>query len=172
MSHSRIEHSIARFERRGYTIGAAQNSKAMEFAITVPAHLLELMTPGCQAAPGVFCFACTADWSYVAADPDCCLWRCWNARALWPAGFRAGAHQRNFSVRHAAHQSERMLFTRAYWAVHAQSPGDLSGLARGDRGRFFWRLHHFFQLRLGDREDAGGRRLAAGVHVAGVEPDH
>jgi hypothetical protein len=37
--------------RRGTTF------KAMEFAITVPAHSLELMTPGCRAAPGVFCFA-------------------------------------------------------------------------------------------------------------------
>jgi CrcB protein len=31
--------------------------KAMEFAITALAEMPELMTPGCRAAPGVFCFA-------------------------------------------------------------------------------------------------------------------
>jgi hypothetical protein len=30
--------------------------KAMEFAITAPAHVLELMTPGSRTAPGVFLF--------------------------------------------------------------------------------------------------------------------
>ena len=48
--------AIVRFAGRGYTIGAVNNSKAMEFATTVPARMLELMTPGCRAAPGVFCF--------------------------------------------------------------------------------------------------------------------
>jgi hypothetical protein len=159
------QRAIVPFAGRGYTIGAVQNSRAMEFAITVPAHLLELMTPGCRAAPGVFGFASAADWSYVAADPDCGLWRCWNAGALWSAGFRAGTHRRNFPVRHTAHQFERMLFTRTYWAVHAESAGDFSGLARGDCRRFFRRVHNFFQLWLGDREDVGGRRVAAGDHV-------
>ena len=48
------QRAIVPFAGRGYTIGAVQNSRAMEFAITVPAQLLELMTPGCRAAPGVF----------------------------------------------------------------------------------------------------------------------
>jgi fluoride exporter len=50
--------------RGAATLSARYKIKAMEFAITVPADALELMTPGCQAAPGVFCFA----WGQTGAN--------------------------------------------------------------------------------------------------------
>jgi CrcB protein len=37
----------------------------MEFAETVPEKFPELMTPGCQAAPGVFCFAALRQQSHL-----------------------------------------------------------------------------------------------------------
>src|SRR4029077_3251569 len=110
------------------------------------------MTPGYRAAPGVFCFAGAADWSYVAADLDCGLWRGGHAGALRAAGHRAGARGGNVPLRHAACQSERMLFAWAYWTVHAEPPSDLSRLARGHRGGVFRRLYNLFQFWLGDRE--------------------
>jgi hypothetical protein len=52
---------VVELVRRGYTI--PHDFQAMEFAITVLAKLLELMTPGCRTAPGVFVLPVAADWS-------------------------------------------------------------------------------------------------------------
>src|SRR6266849_8439302 len=52
-----------------------------------------------------------------------------------------------------------MLSARPDRAVHAESHGHLTELACGYRCRLLWRLHHFLEFRLGNREDAGRRRV-------------
>src|SRR6266481_6616411 len=54
-----------------------------------------------------------------------------------------------------------MLFARADRPVYFESHGDLAGLARGHRRGLLWRLHNVLELRLGDGQDAGRRRVAA-----------
>src|SRR5260370_30642771 len=126
------------------------------------------MTPGCRAAPGVFFVSPRRQMGdKFAADLDCSLWRGGDAGAVWVAGICTGARGGNLPVWHSAHQSERVLFTRAYRTVDAESPDDFRGLAHGHRGGIFRRVHDFFQLRVGDGEDAGGWGVAAGPYFTG-----
>src|SRR5258708_6614202 len=126
------------------------------------------MTPGSRA-PGVFCLQMSwpsigtseqaADWRGIASYVDCDLRRHRYARALRPPGRSANTHGEHFSFWHAADQFVRLLPARLDWPIHAQSPGDFAGLARGHCRRLLRRLHNVLQFRLGNREDAGGWRV-------------
>src|SRR5216684_2744698 len=62
-----------------------------------------------------------------------------------------------------------MFLAGAHRTVNAEPHGDPAGLADGDCRWFFWRLHDVFELRMGNGEDAGGWRVAAGFHLRGGE---
>src|SRR5580704_5883977 len=118
----------------------------MEFAETVPEKFPELMTPGCQAAPGVFCFAALRQQSHLPAEAFACASRLAADRSklapyldcgfrgrghdgsLRAAGFRPNAHKRNLSVRYFADQSDGLLPGWAHRTVHHESHGNLSRL--------------------------------------------
>src|SRR5580698_1481988 len=151
--------------RRRYTV-LANSTEAMEFALTVP-WIRGLMTPGSQTAPGVFLFAGrfaarAKDWRIVAFNTDCDFWSRRNAIAVRHSRPRAGRNGWHVPVGHAADQSHGMLSAWADRTDHAEPHDDFAGLACGDHRRLFWRLHHVFELRLGDGEDAGRRRMAPG----------
>jgi CrcB protein len=73
------------FTSRGYTIGAVQNSRRWSSPKTVPARAGadDSWLPGGTRS---FLFRPGADWSYVAADLDCGLWRGGHAGALRAQG--------------------------------------------------------------------------------------
>src|ERR1700686_932778 len=136
------------------------------------------MTPGCQAAPGVFCFwwstSCVelfdiADWSALEDFVDRHIWSYRHAGPLWLAGSGAGPHWRNLSLRHVAREPDRLLFSGLDCAVHHEPHGYFSGLACSDRRRIFWRLHNFFELWMGNRENDGRRRMAARLDLRSRE---
>src|SRR5437867_1970404 len=138
--------------------------KAMEFAITGPGKLPALMTPGCRAAPGVFCWRQRGGRteSILANLADRDVWSRGHAGALRIAGPGPVAGRQHISLWNIDRQSDWMLFSGADRAIHAESPGDFAGLACGDCGGILWRLHDVFEFWLGDGENAGRRRVDAG----------
>src|SRR5258708_35532579 len=129
------------------------------------------MTPGCHAAPGVFSSVQREqpDWRSVAIISDWGVWGDWNAGEIRAAGACADQDGEHVSVRHAADQSDRGLFSWIDRADFAE-PGDCAaGMAHGDRGGIFLWIHHVFQLRMGNCEDAGGGGVAVGYDVRGGE---
>src|SRR6267142_1728493 len=130
------------------------------------------MTPGCRAAPGVFLCACKCCERWASENfPDCFVWRDWHARALWLARRGADPYGWDFSLRHATHQSHRMLSAWIDRPVHTESYGHFSGYPYGDSRGIFRRIHDIFQLRMGDRENAGRRRMAACFYIYWCECD-
>src|SRR5436190_20940349 len=53
------------------------------------------------------------------------------------------------------------------WATDAESDPGFSRYANGHRGGIFWRLHYFFQLWMGDCENAGRRGMASRDNLRG-----
>src|SRR6266436_4249523 len=139
----------------------------MEFALTEPAALPALMTPGSRAAPGVFCCAPRQlpDWSQIAPDTNRCIWCPGNACPLRSAGRRANSLWQRVPLWHFGHKSDGLLPSGPDRTIHSEPPGDLSRLARGHRRGLLWRIHDLFELRLGDGQDAGRWRVAARDHI-------
>src|SRR5690242_14044584 len=129
------------------------------------------MTPGSQAAPGVFCCAppANADWRCCATVADRSFWSAGNAGALWFARRGATADGRNVSVRHAAYQSDGMLSARTDRPVYAEPHGDFARLADGDYSWILRWVHDVFKLWVGNGENAGRRRVDESDNVRGSE---
>src|SRR5882724_12223681 len=141
--------------------------KAMEFAITGPARCAgsdDSWLPG-GARGFLLARRRSEKRSGFANHADCGVWGDWNAGALRAAGARADTCREYVSVWDAAGQFERMFFAGIDRAIHAESSGDFTGLARGHRRGIFWRVHYVFEFWLGDRENAGRRRVGEGNDV-------
>src|SRR6266852_7904627 len=143
---------------------------AMEFAITAPVMFTGADDSWQPSGARSFCLVNggpfarppwrARDWSDNASCADRDLWRSWHTGAVWTARPRANSYGKHVSLRHSAHQFVRLLPARLDRPVHAQSHGYFAGLARGHRRRLLRRLHYLLQLRLGNRQNAGRRRVA------------
>src|SRR5258708_1981004 len=129
------------------------------------------MTPGCQAAPGVFSSVQREqpDWRSVATISDWGVWGDWNLGEIWAAGACSDQDAEHVSLWHVADQSDGMFFSRIDWADFAEPADCAAGMADGDRGGIFRRVHHVFELRMGNGEDAGGGGMAVGYDLRGGE---
>ena len=96
------------------------------------------------------------DWRSVATISDWGVRGDWNLGEIRAAGACSDQDGEHVSVRHAADQSDRVLFSWIDRADSAESRDCAAGMADGDRGGIFRRVHHVFELRMGDGEDAGG----------------
>src|SRR5258708_26104528 len=99
------------------------------------------MTPGCQAAPGVFSSVQREqpDWRSVATISDWGVWGDWNLGEIWAAGACSDQDAEHVSLWHVADQSDGMLFSRIDSADFAEPAYCASGMAAGDRGGSFSR---------------------------------
>jgi len=129
------------------------------------------MTPGCQAAPGVFSSVRREqpDRRHIAFIADRDIRGDWYAGEIWIAGACADQDGEHVSVRDAVDQSDGVLFSWVDRAASAE-PGDCAaGMADGHRDRIFRGIHNVFEFRMGDSEDAGGGRVVVGNGVRGGE---
>src|SRR5258706_4268811 len=126
------------------------------------------MTPGCRGAPGVFC------WRRGAKEGErlkiflIALFGAIGTLARY--GLQGVVQIRMggaFPVWDAARQFVRLLSAGPDRTTDVEPHAGFRGHAHGHGGRLFRRLHHFFQLRMGNSEDAGRRRMAAGKHLRG-----
>src|ERR1700692_3611128 len=122
------------------------------------------MTPGCQAAPGVFSSVRReqTDRRHVAFIPDWCVRGGWNAGKIRAAGAGAGEDGEHLSLWHAADQPDWMYLSWIVRANSAEQRDSAAGMAHGHRRRICRRVYHVFELRVGNGEDAGGGGVAVG----------
>ena len=109
------------------------------------------------------------DWRYVAIISDWGIRGDWNAGKIRAAGACADQDGEHVSVRDAADQSDGVLFSWIDRADSAESRDCAAGMADGHRGRIFRWVHHVFEFRVGDGEDAGGGGVAVGYDIRCVE---
>src|SRR5258708_2328559 len=128
-----------------------------------------LMTPGCQAAPGVFSSVQRKqpDWRSVATISDWGVWGDWNLGEIRAAGACSDQDGKHVSLWHAADQSDGVFFPWTDRADSAESRDCAAGMADGDCGGIFRRIHHIFELRMGNGEDARGRGVGVGKTLTG-----
>lgn len=107
------------------------------------------------------------DRRHIASIADWSVWSDWHAGEIRAAGIGADQDGEHVSVRNAADQSDRMFFSRADRAASAEPRDCASGMANGDRGGIFRWIHHVFEFRMGDGEDARSWRMALGDDVCG-----
>ncbi len=109
------------------------------------------------------------DWRSVATISDWGVRGDWNLGEIRAAGACSDQDGEHVSLWHVADQSNGVFFPWIDRADSAESRDCAAGMADGDRGGIFRRVHHVFELRMGDGEDAGGGGVVVGYDLRGGE---